>query len=108
MADHAPLSQGLRSHLGAGVEDVERTDVDECEGLLVRIAEPLELGETHGEWRLTALEPGPQRVAGQQALGPAPGLGATTGAGPATDANLLLLGSLGRLQDRKSTRLNSS
>src|SRR5690606_39671919 len=50
------------------------------------------------EWRLTALEPGPQRVAGQQALGSAPGLGATTGAVPATDANLLLLGSLGRLQ----------
>src|SRR5690606_6528659 len=49
-------------------------------------------------WRLTALEPGPQRVAGQQALGPAPGLGATTGAVPASDANLLLPGSLARLQ----------
>ncbi len=74
-----------------GREPVERLEVDDRKGFLVRIAEALELGDPHRHRRLTALEAGPQRVASLEALGAAAGGLPALAAGPASDPDRLLL-----------------
>src|SRR3970040_1403332 len=73
MSNEAAAAQRLRCHLGALVEDLESSQVDDGELLLVRVVEPGKLGDPHRERGLSTLEPGTQRVASLEAFRAAPG-----------------------------------
>src|SRR5690606_522137 len=98
MTDQTAFAQQLGRDLGAGVELVERLQVDDGEVFLVGVLEARQLRQPHGQRGLTALEPGTELAAGLGALGaPAGGLAALAALTP-PDPDLRLLRARGRLQ----------